>query len=75
MVGLDQAASLARQMLGIVGLLVGMVGPPYLSSDWSDSTIMSGTFVYVVGSAVMAGRQVARLPERPLSLSAGSLCV
>ena len=67
--GCSQVASLARQMLGIIGLLVGMVGPPFLSSDWDDSDVMSGPFVYFVGSAVMAGRRVPAAMCRPSSCS------
>ncbi len=52
-----QAASLARQLLGVAGLLVGMVAPPYVTSDWAQDKThnMSGPFVYVVGASVLLG--------------------
>ena len=53
-----RAASLARQTLGIVGLLVGMVGPPYVSADWTDRQAMPGGFVWLTASAVVAGSVV-----------------
>ena len=63
-----QAASLARQLLGVAGLLVGMVAPPYVTSDWAQDKThnMSGPFVYVVGASVMLGSLVlALLTRRP----------
>jgi len=62
-----QAASLARQMLGIVGLLVGMVGPPYLTSDWSEPGVMAGPFVYLAASSVFVGSLILVILRGSLS--------
>ena len=63
-----QAASLARQLLGTAGLLVGMVAPPFVTGDWTPDkmTNMSGPFVYVVGASVLLGSLLlAVLTRRP----------
>ncbi|KAJ1492306.1 hypothetical protein T484DRAFT_1771553 [Baffinella frigidus] len=55
-----QAASTPRQLLAIIGLLVGMVSPPLLSSDWTTTHAMARTLAVGAGSGLMLGALLLR---------------